>query len=634
MPSPLTRTAFSLGHAGIIYAVAISPDSRHSISASGDGLIRLWDNLSGHCLKVFEGHTGGVLCVRISHDGIHALSGSEDKTIRLWNISTGECEQIFTGHPDPVTTVAFSPDDRQIVTVSTRTEDPKTADPDPAADPASGFDSSLQTLRIWDRHPAKLRHERTTPTTYDERIDISPDTRHALFIPKDDYVPHVFDISTANIVSAFRELGGDEDNAVQTCHAWSPDSQRILSGLNTGLIQLWNAKTGKGIRNLNGHNVEVNAIAFSPDGRYAISAADNQELRIWDISTGRCLYSMEGHEERIAAVAWAPNNRFALSGAFDHQLFQWDTTDGSLIEIFEGHTSYWINNVQWNKDCRLALSCASDKTIRLWDTQTGYQLHTFRGHTDLTHMAVWNPTNDQAASISKDGTIRIWEVMTGRLLHSFPPYIVKKLVLIPNCIAWSPDGTTLVIGFDNGSLLLRPIQQPDSTPGADSNAGSPGADAHDAEVSDIAWSPDSRFFASASYDNTARISSSEGITLRILKGPDNRVQCLSWSPDSEYLACGYIDDSAVRIWECSTGRCVSILKGHSGGVRRVAWSPDGRFILSGSEDHTLRIWEVNTKSCLRVLEGNTDHVVGISWSPDMNAVYSATANGVCAKWTL
>src|ERR1700760_2353299 len=88
------RTTFSLGHAGIIYAVAISPDSRHSLSASGDGLIRLWDNLSSHCLKVLEGHTGPVLCVRISNDGLHALSGSEDKTVRCWDLNTGKCIEV------------------------------------------------------------------------------------------------------------------------------------------------------------------------------------------------------------------------------------------------------------------------------------------------------------------------------------------------------------------------------------------------------------------------------------------------------------------------------------------------------------------------------------------------------------
>jgi serine/threonine protein kinase len=62
--------------------------------------------------------------------------------------------------------------------------------------------------------------------------------------------------------------------------AFAPDSQRILSGDQGGIVRLGNAETGELIRQVK-HPGHVTALAFHPDGRRALTAGQDNTIRIW-----------------------------------------------------------------------------------------------------------------------------------------------------------------------------------------------------------------------------------------------------------------------------------------------------------------------------------------------------------------
>ena len=66
--------------------MAITRDGRYALSASSDGMVRLWDLRTGKELHCFTGHTAEVIGVAISPDGKFGLSGSWDNTVRLWRL--------------------------------------------------------------------------------------------------------------------------------------------------------------------------------------------------------------------------------------------------------------------------------------------------------------------------------------------------------------------------------------------------------------------------------------------------------------------------------------------------------------------------------------------------------------------
>jgi WD40 repeat protein len=116
LPAVETRYAVRLfeGHTGHVRNVAVSPDGRLALSASGfpegDRTLRLWDVTAGKEVRQFQGHAGQVYAVAFSPDGRRALSGGADRTLRLWDVASGWQLQVFRGHTDFVNCLAFSPD--------------------------------------------------------------------------------------------------------------------------------------------------------------------------------------------------------------------------------------------------------------------------------------------------------------------------------------------------------------------------------------------------------------------------------------------------------------------------------------------------------------------------------------------
>jgi WD40 repeat protein len=74
-------------HAGPVYSLAFSPDSRMLPSGSLDSTVRLWEVLTGKGRATLKGHTGGASAVAFAPDGKHLASGDCNGVVRLWDAS-------------------------------------------------------------------------------------------------------------------------------------------------------------------------------------------------------------------------------------------------------------------------------------------------------------------------------------------------------------------------------------------------------------------------------------------------------------------------------------------------------------------------------------------------------------------
>ena len=85
-----------------------------------------------------------------------------------------------------------------------------------------------------------------------------------------------------------------------------------------------------------------------------------------------------------------------------------------------------------------------------------------------------------------------------------------------------------------------------------------------------------------------------------LSGHAYAVWSVAWSPDGRTLATASFDKTAA-LWSAATGERLRTLVGHTGWVRSIAWSPDGRALATASDDNTAIVWRAANGKRLRTL---------------------------------
>jgi WD40 repeat protein len=132
-----------VGHSHGVFSVAGLPEAMLA-SGSWDRSVRLWDALTGDCLRVLHGHDKTALCLAWSASVSRLVSGGADKTLRVWDLAADDAGPVatLTGHSDAVTAVRFLVDDA----TATATE-PQLQRQRQGHVVSSSLD---KTLRLWD----------------------------------------------------------------------------------------------------------------------------------------------------------------------------------------------------------------------------------------------------------------------------------------------------------------------------------------------------------------------------------------------------------------------------------------------------------------------------------------------------
>ena len=132
-----------------------------------------------------------------------------------------------------------------------------------------------------------------------------------------------------------------------------------------GLIKLWDvaASVPVALPDLEGHTGAVYDIKAS--GNTVLSGSLDKTVRLWDLRTGKCERAMEGHTGTVYSVDMDTHCRTAVSGSADKALRLWDLGSGRCSATFEGHSGM-VRDVVMHETGGNLLSSCTDGTVNAW----------------------------------------------------------------------------------------------------------------------------------------------------------------------------------------------------------------------------------------------------------------------------
>ena len=556
-------------------ALTFSADAVLIASAHGNS-IYVWDTATGAAFAMLDEHPDSIKALALSPDSTKLATAGGDWTVRVWEVRTGKYLYSLTGHPGAVNAVAFSPDGKILA-------------------------SAGSSLRLWDADTGELRHADNNDLGSISEIVFAPD-----------------------------------GNTLATGGGWDHTAH------------LWDVKTGTLQKSLKGHTGKIRDIAFSPDSRTFVTAGSDKTMRLWDVNTGieqqklptpedefNPFMEVERRHQLLArddvhTLKFSKDGIRLVSGSEDGSLHLWDVATGRYeLSISLGeHTTGWGGVLAFSEDSKyLASSDGLAGRIRVWNVANATQ------HAILTpgqpniltfvRFLTVSPGIKKLAGHSLHGEIGIWDATTLEKLSTVPTE--------PGRLYWplvfSPDGKILV--SSGGETRSSKVTFWQMDPGAHLFT----LEGHTSPVTEYAFSPDSKIFASGGEDAAIVLwDVKTGNQLATLTGHTKHIRALAFSTDSKTLASG--SGNEIRLWNVHTAAPIARLDTMEN-VDALTFAPDDKTLTSGVRKGIIQVWKLGTTpQIVSTFRSHHGWISMLIFSPDGKTLASGGADGTILLWDM
>jgi WD40 repeat protein len=395
--------------------------------------------------------------------------------------------------------------------------------------------------------------------------------------------------------------------------AFTNDSKYLLAGMRHGTLYVWDAMTGV-VQESESFGRAITSLAIAGDGRtVAVALADREGVVcLWEPAARRVRAELRGHHDQVTCVAFSWDGKTLLTASRDQTARLWSTAGGTL-RTFKGHLA-GVETAAFSPDAQRIVTGGSDKTAMVWnvDRDPDREVLTDTPTSGWIDSLAFTPGDEQLVGTgcceTSEAFLGVWN-----LNDANRPAPLQTAVRAGTALGFSPDGRLMVVG-EGASLeaaaasrlrvwSLQTGQVLNTLPGLTGY------------ITSASYSPDGRLLAAALGDPDEKVpglvriwepaAGTQRYTLPAMLGRAEAV----FSPDGKLLVTVTVSRKRpgdIRLWNAATGEPLGRIENTSelANLTAMALSPDGRLLVTGHGDPAspaaadkarLKLWDLTKK---------------------------------------
>jgi len=443
--------------------------------------------------------------------------------------------------------------------------------------------------------------------------------------------------------------------------SFSHDGKWLATGDLDGGVRIFDPKNRQFKTLIESDIGFVKSLAFSPDSRVLAIGGQDGSVQILETESWTLKKKRQLHDGSVVGLSFADRSRYLVTTGIDGVVAMMDLVSDSVAWKFE--IGEPLQSVHVSDDDGWILTASGSigepsSTIHILD-MSGKLVKAIEVTEKIVSISYSANARLLAAGTHR-GSVRFFSIPDGheRSGSLFTQQSVASL-------AFSPDGSTLASGGDDGSILIwdvgkrRPINE---------------LGGHRDTVWDLAWHPSIGLLASASWDTLVGLATSADYR-RIVRSlqphgsqlndlivvdelnsimtagtdgairiqnvysdsidtffavPEVFLKSLAYSSDLNLVAVTVGGDTTTRVWKLDTRELIHEYQ-HPVEVNESIFLPGGDLVTADVAGN-LRIWSTSTGSLQRTLSGHKDPIYSLSVSPKGNRLASGDEAGMLRLW--
>jgi len=215
----------------------------------------------------YEGHTAYIKCLFVLPGNKYLLSSAADSTIRIWDIVSGKQVRVIKNNFD-LDEVILSADGKRVI--------------------AAGRGTANKTI-----------------------------------------------LSTWDIATGNQLFSAPVKTPYLQCLSVSPDGKWLTAGNLMNYIFIYSLPSFKLVKTIAGHTQTVNSVAFSNDSKFILSVSDDHDMKLWEAATGRLVKNFKKTIARIYNLTYEKKHRLISTVSEkgkQHETITWEIDHGIGIK--------------------------------------------------------------------------------------------------------------------------------------------------------------------------------------------------------------------------------------------------------------------------------------------------------------